>query len=123
MKMRRLISPRSASTRLPVSVPMRASLVARHSRVAEVSAAVLGCHQLGPAPVKPAMVRFAVAIVARQRREIGIEPLVSQAHCVVQRMAAGDDAAAGLGAALPIVHVVLLECATRSEHAGPGEPD
>src|SRR5215471_21209040 len=38
-------------------------------------------------------------------------------------MAPRDDASAGLGAALPIVHIVLLKGAARSEDPGSGEAD
>src|SRR5690349_3618052 len=80
-------------------------------------------HQLGPAPVEAAVVRLAVAIVAGDGGEIRVEPLAAAAHLVIQRMTAGDDAAPGLGAALPVVHVVLLEGAAGAEHAGAGEAD
>src|SRR5712691_9425859 len=69
------------------------------------------------------MVGFAVAVFAGQRPEIRVETLVSQAHSVVQGMAPCNDTAAGLGAALPIVHVVLLERAGRAENAHSGEAD
>src|ERR1044071_5821854 len=67
------------------------------------------------------MVRLAVAVFAGHRLEVRIEAFVSEAHAVVQRIAPRDDAAPGLGAALPIVHVVLLEGAAGAEHAYPRE--
>src|SRR5271155_345707 len=118
MKMRRPMSPRSASTRLAISGATSPSCsIPRDFRLAVVG------HQLRPAPIEPTMVAFAVAVVAGDGAEIRLKPLASEPHRVVQRMAPRDDASAGLGAALPIVHVVLLKRAARSEHPGPGEAD
>src|ERR1700731_315115 len=67
------------------------------------------------------MVAFTVAVFAGQCAEILIEMLVPQAHLVTERVAPGDDTSSGLSAALPIVHVVLLEGARRAEHPHPGQ--
>src|SRR6516162_2451567 len=80
-------------------------------------------HQLRPAAIKAAMVDFAVPIVAGPGFEVVVEALVTEPHFVAQDMAPGDRTASGLGAALPIVHVVLLERAGRTEHPHPGQPD
>src|SRR5690349_16347528 len=72
-------------------------------------------HQLRPAPVKSAMVRLAVPVVAGYGPALQIEFLAPEAHLVTQRMAPRDDATPGLRAALPIVHVVLLERPARAE--------
>ena len=55
------------------------------------------------------VVAFAHAELAGPAAEFRIEPVMAEPHLGVERHAAGDDAAAGLGALLPIVHVVLLE--------------
>src|SRR4030088_2738868 len=111
MKMRRLIRPRSLSTRPAISLAISASsIVCRGCHPA------FGFHQLGPAAIEPAMGAFAVAMVA-------VEALAAEAHLVIEGLAPGDRAAGRLGAALPIVHVVLLEGAGRTEHPYPGHPD
>ena len=46
-----------------------------------------------------------------------------QPHLVVQHLAAGNGAAAGLGAFLPVVHIILLKSSRRTEPANGGEPD
>src|SRR5436190_13797017 len=83
----------------------------------------LGFHQLGPAAIEPAMVAFAVAIIARPGVQRLVEALATEAHLVIQILAPGDRTAGGLGAALPIVHIVLLEGARWTEHPNPGHPD
>src|SRR5258708_666515 len=83
----------------------------------------LRCHQLSPAAVEAAVGPLAVAVVAGDRAEIRVEAFAPGAHLVVERLPARHDAAAGLGAALPIVHVVLLEGAARAENAGAGQTD
>src|SRR5882762_5974001 len=116
MKMRRLIRPRSLSTRPAISLAISASsIVCRGCHPA------FGFHQLGPAAIEPAMVAFAVAMVAGPGLQIAVEALA--AHLVIEGLAPGDRAAGRLGAALPIVHVVLLEGAGRTEHPYPGHPD
>src|SRR5271165_4177573 len=82
----------------------------------------IGRHQLRPAPVKSAMVRFTVAVVAGYSPALGVEFLASEAHLITQRIAPRDNAAPRLRAALPIVHVVLLERSARAKHARAGEP-
>src|SRR5438132_3795152 len=69
------------------------------------------------------MVAFAVAVIAGQRSEILVEALMPQAHLVTERIAPGDDTSSGLGAALPVVHIVLLEGARRPEHPHPRQPN
>src|SRR5438067_12550261 len=83
----------------------------------------VGREQLRPAPVELAMVALADAPVAGPGVEAGVEPLMPHAHLRVDRHAPRHDAAAGLGAFLPIVHVVLFESAGRAEAAHPGETD
>src|SRR5262245_50228971 len=116
MKMRRPISPRSASTRPAISVAMSSS-----RSVAGDFGPPVGGHQLRPAVIKPAMVALAVAVVAGQRAEIRVEAFVPEAHLVTERVAPGHHASPGLGAALPVVHVVLLEGPRRTEHPHPGQ--
>src|SRR5207253_1263790 len=70
-----------------------------------------------------AVVRLTVAVVAGDRAELRVELLAAEAHRVIQRVAPRHRAAAGLGTALPIVHVVLLEGAAGAEDAGAGEAD
>src|ERR1700730_12825857 len=118
MKMRRLIRPRSLSTRPAISLAMSSSSVGCRSLRPAV-----GGHQLCPAPVEPAVVAFAVAVVAGHGAERRVIVLVAEPHLVGDRIAPGDDAAAGQGAALPVVHVVLLEGAGRAEHPDAGQPD
>src|SRR5262249_25423188 len=83
----------------------------------------LGRHQLRPAPVEAALIELAKAAVAPPDPAIGVEAGVPEAHPVAQHLAAGEGASAGLRAALPIVHVVLLEGAGRAEHPRAGQPD
>src|SRR5260370_14491680 len=80
-------------------------------------------HQFGPAAVETAMVAFAVAVVAGNGPVFRVEVLAATAHLVVQRLPAGDHTPAGLGAALPVVHVVLLERAAGAEDAGARQAD
>src|SRR5438046_907227 len=108
--MRRLIRPRSLSTRPAISLAIPASsIVCRGFRPA------LGFHQLGPAAIEPAVVALAVAIVAGPGVQRLVEAFAAEAHLVIQILAPGDRTARCLGAALPIVHVVLLEGARRAE--------
>src|SRR5205085_9955110 len=79
--------------------------------------------QLRPAAIKAAVVALAVAVVARPGAERLVKALVPKTHFVIQGLASGDRAASGLGAALPIVHVILLEGARGAEHPHPGHPD
>src|SRR5580700_2378546 len=69
------------------------------------------------------MIEFAVAMVAGPGVEIRVEALVPEPHLVAQFEAPRDRAACGLGAALPIVHVVLLEGARWAEHPHPRHAD
>src|SRR5437763_15529561 len=71
-------------------------------------------HQLGPAAVERAVIALAEARIAGPGAEPFVEALAAQAHLRVERHPAGDDAATGLRAFLPIVHVVLLEGAGRA---------
>src|SRR6516164_10686800 len=82
----------------------------------------IGRHQLRPAPVKSAMVRLAVPVVTGYGAALGVEFLASEAHLITQRIAPRDDAAPALRAALPIVHVVLLERSAGAKHAGASKP-
>src|SRR5947208_14005392 len=100
MKMRRLIRPRSLSTRPAMSLAISGSSV-----VGCGFRPALGLHQLGPAAIEPAMVALAVAVVAGPGLQVVVEALVSEAHLVIQSLAPGDRAACCLGAALPVVHV------------------
>src|ERR1700730_2292746 len=63
------------------------------------------------------MVALAVTVIAGQRAEILVEALMPQAHLVTERIAPGDDTPSGLSAALPVVHIVLLERSRRPEHS------
>jgi hypothetical protein len=87
------------------------------------SVPAVGSHQLGPPVVKLPVVAFAEAMIAGPGAERGIEALVAEPHLVVDRDTPGHHAAAGLGAFLPIVHVVLLERAGRAEAAHAGEAE
>src|SRR4051812_19063942 len=78
-------------------------------------------HQLCPALVESPMVAFAVALVTGPGIQFRIETLVPDAHLVTQRMPACDGAAPGFRAALPIVHVVLLESSRWAEHMHAGQ--
>jgi hypothetical protein len=69
------------------------------------------------------MVALADAQIAGRGLEVLVEALVTQPHLVVQHHAPRHDAAAGTGAFLPIVHVVLFEGARRAEAAHAGQPD
>src|SRR6202040_3209841 len=80
-------------------------------------------HQSLPVPVKAPVVDFAVAVVAGPGTKIRVEALVPEAHLVAQLEAPGDRAACGLRAALPIVHVVLLEGPGWAEDAHTCQPD
>src|SRR5271166_2296807 len=91
----------------------RPSVAARHLGPA------LGLHQLSPAAVELAVVALAHAKVAGPGVEALVEALVPQAHLRVHRHAPRDDAAAGAGAFLPIVHIVLLEGAGRATRPAP----
>src|SRR5439155_26210283 len=93
------------------------SVAARHLGPA------LGFHQLRPAPVELAMIALAHAEIAGPGFEAFVEPLMPQTHLRVHGHATRDHAAAGAGALLPIVHVVLLECAGRAETANTGKAD
>src|SRR5437879_4556743 len=82
-----------------------------------------GVHQLRPAAVKLPVVALAEAGIAGTGAEGGIEVLVPEPHLIVDRQAPRHDAAAGLRAFLPIVHVVLLESSGRAEAAHSGQPE
>src|ERR1700756_4337076 len=69
------------------------------------------------------MVAFAEAVVAGPCPEILVEMLVSEPHLVTQKSASGRHAPPGLSAALPIVHVVLLEGARGAKHPHAGQPN
>src|SRR5271163_4000119 len=116
--MRRLTRPRSPSTRPAISVAITPSSHA----LGDFGLAV-GRHQLRPAAVEPSVVALAKAVVAGPRLEIFVITLVPQPHLVAEGMAAGDHTAAGLGAALPVVHVVLLVCPSRAEGSQAGQAD
>src|ERR1700758_829362 len=69
------------------------------------------------------MVAFTVAVVAGPGFEIFVETLVPEAHFIAERVAPGHHPSRGLGAALPIIHVVLLERARRAEAPHSGQPE
>src|SRR5271169_709824 len=81
----------------------------------------VGRHQLRPAAIELSVVALAHAEIAGPAFEIFVEALVPQTHLRVHGHAPRDDATAGAGAFLPIVHVVLLEGAGRAEPADPGQ--
>src|SRR5712671_2013112 len=83
----------------------------------------VGGEQLRPAAIELAMVALADAMVAGPGVEARVEVFVTHAHLRVDRHVTCHDPAAGLGAFLPIVHIVLLEGAGRAEAAYPGEAD
>src|SRR5712671_2480671 len=83
----------------------------------------VGGQQSRPAAIELAMVALADAVVAGPGVEAFVKALVPHAHLRVDRHASCHDAAAGLGAFLPIVHVVLLERAGGAEAAHAGMPD
>src|SRR5215469_7811907 len=146
--MRRFTRPRSPSTRRPISASMRpllqfpsgfslsgpgAERVTSPSRRCATGPSLsplkggegfsdIGRHQLRPAPVKSAMVRLTVPVVAGYGSALRVEFFAPEAHLVTQRIAPRDNAAPGLRAALPIVHVVLLERSARAKYAGASEP-
>src|SRR5215469_7484973 len=107
--MRRPINPRSASTRPAMSC---------------VITTLLGVgHQLRPTPIEPTVVALAVAVIAGQCPELLVEALVPKSHFVAEGVAPGDHAASGLGATLPIVHIVLLESTRGTEAPHSGQPE
>src|ERR1700733_8668357 len=63
------------------------------------------------------MVALTVAVITSPGTKIRIEALVAETHCVIERIAARHRTTPGFGAALPIVHIVLLERARRAEYA------
>src|ERR1700730_1385338 len=80
-----------------------------------------GVHKLRPAAVEPAVVVFAVAVVAGPGAEILVETVMAEAHLVTEERTTGHRAPRGLRAALPIIHIVLLEGAARPEHPRSGK--
>src|SRR6516225_9961581 len=146
--MRRPINPRSASTRLAMSCiitsPLRHPAPSfprtRESREPGVSTVALDprfrggdvngnispavtSHQLGPAAVELPMIAFAKAGIAGPGAERRIEALVPEPHLIVYRQTPRGNATTGLGAFLPVVHVVLLKGAGRAEAANAGEAE
>src|ERR1051325_196155 len=118
MKIRRLSRPRSLSTRLAEWPSIDTSLpLTSRSQVGPARAR----QQAGPVAVKGAVVAFAVAIVAGEAAEIPVEALAPQPHPVAQAERPRHHAARGLCAALPVVHVVLLEGAGGAEYPHAGE--
>src|SRR5437588_522161 len=95
----------------------RPSVAARHLGPA------LGFHQLRPAAVELTVIALAHAEIAGPGLEAFVEALMPQTHLRVHRHATRNHAAAGAGAFLPIVHVILLEGAGRTETAHPGQAD
>src|SRR5271168_1380280 len=93
----------------------RPSIAARHLGPA------VGLHQLRPAAIELAVVALAHAEIAGPAFEIFVEALMPQTHLRVHGHAPRDDATAGAGALLPIVHVILLEGAGRAEAAHPAQ--
>src|SRR6516162_9986786 len=116
--MRRPISPRSASTKPAMSVAISPSC-----SIAGNSWPAFCCHQLGPAAVELPMIAFAKAGIAGPGAERWIKALVPEPHLIVYRQTPRGNATTGLGAFLPVVHVVLLKGAGRAEAANPGEAE
>src|SRR5215510_730354 len=84
---------------------------------------VRGRHELRPASVELPMVALAEAVVAGPGLEVLVVTLMAQPHLHIQRIAPGDDPAAGAGTLLPVVHVVLLEGARRAKASHPSQPN
>src|SRR5215469_11638255 len=82
-----------------------------------------GVHQRRPAAVKFPVVALAEAGVAGPGAERAVEALMPAAHLIVDRQAPRHDAAAGLRAFLPIVHIVLFEGSGWTEPTHAGEPE
>src|SRR6266851_4811482 len=128
MKMRRLTRPCSASTKRLMSVAMLSLLLPSrlHRPTPCVSALeicpALGRHELRPALVELPMVALAKAVVAGPGLEVLVVALMAQPHLHIQRIAPGDDPAAGAGTLLPVVHVILLKGARRAEAPHPSQP-
>src|SRR4029077_4458433 len=80
-------------------------------------------HELRPAPVKLAMVALAHLEVTGPSLEPVVEPPVPQSYLRVQDGPSRNHAATSARALLPIVHVVLLECAGRAEAPDAGQSD
>src|SRR6516164_9746156 len=94
---------------MPDMAGSRPSIAARHLSPA------LGLHQLRPASIELAMVALAHAEIAGPGLELPVEAVMPQTHLRVYRHSSRDHPAAGAGAFLPIVHIVLLESAGRAE--------
>src|SRR6516164_8857905 len=101
---------------MPDMARSRPSIAARHLGPG------IGPHQLRPAAVELAVVALAHAEIAGPALEVLVEALVPQTHLRVHGQAPRDDAAAGAGAFLPIVHIVLLEGAGWAEAPHPAQP-
>ena len=78
-------------------------------------------HEFGPATVEVALAYFAYGKITGPSSQVFVEPLPAHAHLIVQVQPAGNYSAAGLGAGLPVVHVVLLKVARRAEAAHRGQ--
>src|SRR5947207_6632848 len=79
--------------------------------------------QLCPAAIELAMVALAHPIFAGPAAEFRVKALVTEPHLGVERHLPRHHAAAGAGAFLPIVHVVLFEGTRGAEAPHPGDPD
>src|SRR6266404_3877584 len=93
------------------------------SRAVRQLAPVFRRHDFSPAPIELPVIALAETGIARPGAERRIEALATEPHLVVDRHAARRNTTAGLGAFLPVVHVVLLEGAGRAEAAHAGEAE
>src|SRR5690348_10287295 len=69
------------------------------------------------------MVDLTVTVVTGPSLQLFVEMLVPETHLVTEKTAPGYHTSAGLRAALPIVHVVLLKRAGRTESPHAGQAD
>src|ERR1700739_3210272 len=92
------------------------SILARYFRPA------LGFHQLRPAAIELAMVPLAHAEITGPGVETLVETLMSQPHLGVDGKLPRHHTPTRLCALLPVVHIVLLECARRAETPYAGQP-
>src|SRR6516162_9127877 len=92
------------------------SILARYLRPA------LGFHQLRPAAIELAVVALAHAEITGPSVEALVETLMSQPHLGVDRKLPRHHTPTGLRTLLPVVHIVLLECAGWAEAPDTRQP-
>src|SRR5262245_28256953 len=80
----------------------------------------LGLHQLRPTAIELPVVALAKAAITGPGAKRGIKAFTPEPHLIVDWQTPRDNATAGLGAFLPIIHVVLLKGAGRAKAANPG---